>query len=155
MNNRTLLRVLLVLTMVWAGLSAFAYLMMALMMPTMQTIYEQNPTLMPEQFAVMMQRLFEVPRIYYAGAGLLYVLEVVGAAFMWRLRWTGFHCYTLARLLLLLLPAIFIGKGYVGVGDIMMALLFIAIYYLLLRRLIVKQTPPDELQPPSIPPTEE
>ena len=155
MSNKTLLHVLLVLTMVWAGLSAFAYLMMAAMMPSMQTIYEQNPTLLPEQFSIMMQQLFEVPRIYYAGAGLLYVLEVVGAAFMWRLRWTGFHCYTLARLLLLLLPAIFIGKGYVGVGDIMMALLFIAIYYLLLRRLIVKQTPTDEPQPPSIPPTEE
>ena len=135
MSNRTFLHVLLVLTMVWAGLSCFAYLMMGLLMPSMQTIYEQSPGMMPEEFTVMIQRLFEIPRGYYAGAGVLYGLEVLGAALMWRLRWTGFHCYTLARLLLLLLPLLFIGKGFVGVGDIMMALLFIVVYYLLLRQL--------------------
>lgn len=147
MNNRTLFRVLLVLTMVWAGLSAFAYLMMALMMPSMQAIYEQNPALVPEEFTVMMQRLFEVPRGYYAGAGVLYVVEALGAAFMWYLRWTGFHCYTIARLLLLLLPLLFIGRGFVGVGDIMFALLFIVVYYLLLRQLKADQPePPQENQ---------
>ena len=135
MSNRTFLHVLLVLTMVWAGLSCFAYLMMGLLMPSMQTIYEQSPGMMPEEFTVMIQRLFEIPRGYYAGAGVLYGLEVLGAALMWRLRWTGFHCYTLARLLLLLLPLLFIGKGFVCVGDIMMALLFIVVYYLLLRQL--------------------
>ena len=139
MSRRTLFRILLVLTMVWAGLSAFAYLMMALMMPSMQSIYEQTPSLLPEEFSVMMQRLFEVPRGYYAGAGLLYLLEVLGAAYMWRLRWPGFHCYTLARLLLLLLPALFLGRGFVGIGDIMFALLFIALYYMLMRQLIADQ----------------
>lgn len=147
MNNRTLLHVLLVLTMVWAGLSCFAYLMMGLLMPSMRTIYEQTPGMMPEEFTVMIQRLFEIPRGYYVGAGLLYGLEVLGAAFMWRLRWTGFHCYTLARLLLLLLPLLFIGKGFVGVGDIMFALLFIVVYYLLLRQLTANSPePPQEGQ---------
>ena len=150
MSNKTLFHTLLVLTMVWAGLSCFSYLMMALLMPTMQELYSQNPTLVPDQFAVMMDRMFEVPRSFYAASGVLYVLEVVGAAVMWRLRWTGFHCYTLARLLLLLLPALFLGRGFVGVGDIMFALLFIAVYYLLLRRLIAEQQePPADPQPPA------
>ena len=148
MSNRTFLHVLLVLTMVWAGLSCFAYLMMGLLMPSMQTIYEQSPGMMPEEFTVMIQRLFEIPRGYYAGAGVLYGLEVLGAALMWRLRWTGFHCYTLARLLLLLLPLLFIGKGFVGVGDIMMALLFIVVYYLLLRQLNAA----DNQDKPTLPP---
>jgi len=139
MSNRTLFHVLLVLTMIWAGLSCFSYLVMSLMMPSVQALYEQNPTVLPGEFSVMMQRLLEVPRGYYAGAGLLYALEVVGAAIMWKLRWTGFHCYTLARLLLLLLPALFIGKAFVGVGDIMMALLFITVYYLLMRQLVAQQ----------------
>lgn len=148
MSNRTFLHVLLVLTMVWAGLSCFAYLMMGLLMPSMQTIYEQSPGMMPEEFTVMIQRLFEIPRGYYVGAGVLYGLEVLGAALMWRLRWTGFHCYTLARLLLLLLPLLFIGKGFVGVGDIMMALLFIVVYYLLLRQLNAA----DNQDKPTLPP---
>ncbi len=135
MNNKTTLHIFLVITMVWAGLSAFAYLTTALMLPTMQTLYGQNPTMLPEEFSVMMQRMFEVPRGFYAASGVLFILELVGAVSMWRLHWTGFHCYTLARLLLLLLPALFLGRAFVGVGDIMMAVLFIAIYYMLLRRL--------------------
>ena len=103
----------------------------------------------------MMQRLFEMPRGYFAGAGLLYVLEVLGAALMWRLRWTGFHCYTLARLLLLLLPLLFLGRGFVGLGDVMMALLFVAVYYMLMRQLTAEANPPaDQPEPPHDEPAE-
>ena len=154
MNNRITLRILLVITMVWGGLSAFAYLVTAVMLPTMRTLYEQNPMALPDEFSVMMQSMFEVPRGFYAASGILFILEVVGAAGMWRLRWSGFHCYTLARLLLLLLPALFLGRAFVGVGDIMMAVLFIALYYMLLRRLgathrnQVAEAVPDEEQTP-------
>ncbi len=147
MSRRTLFHVLLVLTMVWASLSALSNLLMALMMPAFQSFYEQNATLFPEEYTIMMQRLFEVPRGYYAGATPLYVLEILGAIYMWRLRWPGFHCYTLARLLLLLLPVLFLGTGYIIFGDIMMALLFIAIYYLLMRRLIDEQPEPPQDNP--------
>lgn len=149
MKNKTLLHILLVLTFFFAGLSAFSYLMMAMMLPTAQEFYADNPNLLPEQFSVMMQQLMETPRGYFLGAGLLYLLEVLGAALMWRLRWTGFHCYTLARLLLLLLPALFLGRSFVGIGDIMMALLFIAVYYMLMRQLTTQE--PQELQLPGPP----
>ena len=108
MQQKTLFHILLVITFIFAGLSAFSYLMTALLLPTMQQIYADNPTLLPEQFSVMMQQMLDTPRGFFLGAGLLYVLEVLGAALMWRLRWSGFHCYTLARLLLLLLPAEFL-----------------------------------------------
>ena len=142
MQQKTLFRILLVITFVFAGLNAFSYLMMALLLPTMQQVYADTPGLLPEEFSVMMQRMFEMPRGYFAGAGLLYVLEVLGAALMWRLRWTGFHCYTLARLLLLLLPLLFLGRGFVGLGDVMMALLFVAVYYMLMRQLTAEANPP-------------
>ena len=153
MNNKTLLHILLVITYIFAGLSAFAYLMMAAMLPSMKEIYAQTPTLVPEQFSVMMHQLFETPRGYFAGAGALYLLEVLGSALMWQLRWAGFHCYTLARLLLLLLPVLFLGRSFVGIGDIMMALLFIAVYFLLMRQLSANEPP----QQPDLPtsPTEE
>ena len=135
MQKKTLFHILLVLTYIFAGLNAFSYLVSAAMLPTIQQIYTDNPTLLPEQFGVMMQQLMDTPRSYFLGAGLLYLLELLGAAFMWRLRWPGFHCYTLARLLLLLLPALFLGRSFVGIGDIMMALLFVTVYYLLMRQL--------------------
>ena len=144
MQQKTLFHILLVITFIFAGLSAFSYLMTALLLPTMQQIYADNPTMLPEQFSVMMQQMLDTPRGFFLGAGLLYVLEVLGAALMWRLRWSGFHCYTLARLLLLLLPALFLGRGFVGIGDIMMALLFVAVYYMLMRQLTA--APPEPPQ---------
>ena len=121
--------------MIWAGLSCMSYLMMGTMMPAFERYYSTHPGLLPEQFYTMMEQLFEVPRSYYVGCGLLYALELLGAVLMWNLRRSGFHCYTLARLLLLLLPLLFLGRGDVALGDIMFALLFILVYYLLLRQL--------------------
>lgn len=144
MQQKTLFQILLVITFIFAGLSAFSYLVTALTLPTLQQVYADNPTILPEQFSVMMQQLLDTPRGYFLGAGILYLLEVLGAAFMWRLRWTGFHCYTLARLLLLLLPLLFLGRGFVGIGDIMFALLFVAIYYMLMRQLTARQSEPPE-----------
>ncbi len=149
MQQKTLFRILLVITFIFAGLSAFSYLVTAAMLPSMQQIYADNPTMLPEQFSVMMQQLMDTPRGYFLGAGMLYVLEVLGAALMWRLRWTGFHCYTLARLLLLLLPLLFLGRGFVGIGDVMMALLFVAVYYMLMRQLTAQE--PQQPQDPQLP----
>ncbi len=147
MQQKTLFHILLVITFIFAGLSAFSYLVMAALLPTMQQVYAEHPTLLPEQFSVMMQQMLDTPRGFFLGSGLLYTLEVLGAALMWRLRWPGFHCYALARLLLLLLPLLFLGRGFVGIGDIMMALLFIVVYFLLMRQLTAENPqPPQEGQ---------
>ena len=114
MQQKTLFHILLVITFVFGGLSAFSYLVTAAMLPTMQQFYADNPNILPEQFSVMMQQMLDTPRGYFLGAGVLYVLEVLGAALMWRLRWSGFHCYALSRLLLLLLPLLFLGRGFVA-----------------------------------------
>lgn len=135
MKSKTTLHVLLVLSMIWAGLSCLSNLMMGLLLPFFQDYYTSHPGLMPEEFYVTMERMFEVPKSYYLVCSLLFALELAGAILMWNLRRSGFHSYTIARLLLLLLPLLFLGRGYVAVGDIMFALLFILVYYLLLRQL--------------------
>ena len=144
MQPKKFFHILLVITFVSAGLSAFSYLVTAAILPSMQQIYSNNPTMLPEQFSVMMEQMLDTPRGYFLGAGLLYLLELLGAVLMWHLRWPGFHCYTLARLLLLLLPALFLGRGFVGIGDIMFALLFVGVYLLLMRRLTAEQSEPPE-----------
>ena len=134
-SNHTLLHILLVITFISAGLSAVVYLMMGAMLPMVQNYYAANPSVLPEQFSTVMERMMEVPQTYYIGCSLLYALEVLGAAFMWNLRQSGFHCYVMARLLLLIIPMLFLGRGFVGIGDIMFAILFILIYWSLLRQL--------------------
>ena len=118
--------------------------MMGMMMPTFQSYYSAHPDVLPEQFYTMMEQMFEIPQTYYIVCGLLFALELVGAVLMWRLRRSGFHCYTLARLLLLLLPLLFIGRGAVALGNVMFALLFIFVYYLLLRQQGVFDTKKEE-----------
>lgn len=137
MNNSSLttLRILLVLSYIGSGFSMLAYLMFALLMPQMQQVVAENPGLLPDQFVTAYERLFEVPRLYFLAIALLNFISLVGITLMWRLRPSGFHCYTLAQLLLLILPLLFLGKGYVGIGDIMFTVLFIALYYFTLRRL--------------------
>ncbi len=129
-NNRVLLHILLVITFLSAGLSALVYILMGAMLPMVRDYYAANPDILPEQFSIFMERMMEVPQTYYVGCGILYAVEVLGGALMWTLRSTGFHCYTLARLLLL-----FLGRGFVGIGDIMCAVLFIFIYWSLMRQL--------------------
>ncbi|MBR4505153.1 MAG: hypothetical protein IKP21_00065 [Bacteroidales bacterium] len=144
MNNKTALHILLVLSMIWAGLSCMSYLMMGLMLPTFQDYYASHPGMMPEEFHTMMERMFEVPKSYYLVCSLLFALELAGAILMWNLRRSGFHSYTIARLLLLLLPLLFLGRGAMAFGDVMLALLFILVYYLLLRQLgVFGQKPTD------------
>ena len=134
-SNRTLLHILLVITFISAGLSALVYFIMGISLPIVKDYYAANPSVLPEQFSTVMERMMEVPQTYYIGCALLYALEVLGAAFMWTLRPSGFHCYTLARLLLIIVPLLFLGRGFVGIGDIMFAILFIFIYWSLMRQL--------------------
>ena len=131
----TTLHFLLVLTFITAGLNLFAYSMTALLLPTMQQIYADTPSMVPEQMRTYMDMFLAMPRFFFAAQALLYALELAGGILMWRLRSSGFHAYTLARLRLLLVPVLFLGKGFLQLGDAMFAVLFIIAYWLLLKQL--------------------
>lgn len=134
-SHLTTLRILLVLSLVNAVLTAGAYFFMALLMPTIDSFYQANSAMFPGEFAVMWERMTAVPRPLFAAWGALCVLSFVGCILMWNLRRSGFHAYAIAQLLLLLLPLLFLGKGYLGLGDVMFTALFLVVYWLLLRQL--------------------
>ena len=134
-SHQTTLRILLVLSLVNAVVSFLAYLGMALLLPSMGRMVEANLAIFPAEFAVMWERMAAVPRPLYAAQAALYVLSFAGCILMWNLRRSGFHAYAIAQLLLLLLPLLFLGKAYLGLGDLMFAALFLTVYYLLLRQL--------------------
>ena len=133
MNKKVMLRVLLVLSYIGSGCSFVAYLITAFMMPQLREAVESNSALIPEAMQVAYERLFEMPRSYFAISAALYMLSLVGVSLMWKERPTGFHCYTLAQLLLLIVPLLFLGKGYLGFGDVMLTILFVVAYASLLH----------------------
>ena len=137
MKPRTALRILLVLSMISAGYSIFANFSMAFFLPLMDRFYQANSEMFPEEFFTLWERMATVPQSYYAGLAVLAILSLAGCILMWNLRRSGFHCYTIAQLLMLALPLLFLGKGFFGLGDLMFTILFIYLYYILLKKLDV------------------
>ncbi|MBR1799329.1 MAG: hypothetical protein IJ761_05455 [Bacteroidales bacterium] len=135
MKSTTTLYILLVLTFINSGLSMLSGILMAALLPQMEAIYAQGAISLPTEFSVVMENYFSIPRPYHLSVGIINALSLVGAILMWKLRPTGFHCYTIAQLLLLIIPVVFLGKGYLGIGNIMFTLLFVAAYYYLMRSL--------------------
>lgn len=135
MNHKATLHFLLVLTFITAGLNIISYGGTALLLPQMRQLAEETPQMIPEVARTYMDTILSLPRLFFVGEALLFALELAGGILMWQMKASGFHCYTLARLLLLLVPVLFIGKGFLQIGDVMFAALFILAYWLILKQL--------------------
>ena len=133
-ESPVLLRTLLVLSIVYGSMMALSGIMMAVALPSLDAIYRANQSLLPTEAFTMWERAAAVPRLLYAGMGLLALCSVMGCVLMWKLRRTGFHLYAIAQLLMLVLPLLFMGKGYMGIGDLMFTALFLFIYYRQLKK---------------------
>lgn len=130
------LHILLVISFVVTGSQLIWEIMgIAGMFPRIHDIYTNNPSEVNDIFAIRMEQEMAVPQWYNLLRGFLDLTSCVGLALMWRLRKNGFHAYTLSKLLLMLLPMLFLDRSYVGTGDIMIAILFIAYYFFLLKGL--------------------
>ena len=136
MKPRTLLIILLILSIITAATSLQGSLLMALFLPWLDQFYSTHPQLL-EQFhlTATWEVMSQVPRVYYAVMSLLWALSLTGCILMFRIRWTGFHCYTIAQLLIIAVPPLILGKGHLAIGDIMFAALFIFLYWRLLKTL--------------------
>ena len=78
MKHKATLHFLLVLTFITAGLNLISYGGTALLLPQMRQMYAQTPELVPEMMRTYMDMFLALPRLYYVGAALLYVLELLG-----------------------------------------------------------------------------
>ena len=130
-----MLRILLVLSIIYGAMMFFSGLTMAVALPSLDTLYRANPSLLPDTLFTMWERMAAVPRLLYAGMAALSLMSVVGCVLMWNIRRSGFHFYAIAQLLMLVLPLLFLGTGYLGLGDVMFTALFLLVYYLQLKGL--------------------
>ena len=147
-KSKTGLCILLVLSIIYGATLFFSNIVLAIAMPTLNAFYTSHPEMLEAFHATTAwETLAAVPRTYFAAMGLLGALSVVGCVLMWNLRRSGYHCYAIAQLLMLALPLLFIGRGFLGLGDVMMTALFLVVYYLQLKRLDVfspKELPSDD-----------
>jgi hypothetical protein len=138
--------ILLVMSIIYGSVMFLSSFSMAVSLPTLNKIYTANRSLMPDEMFTAWERMASIPQPFYAGMAVLGLLSVVGCVLMWNLRRSGYHCYAIAQLMMLVLPLLFLGKGFLGIGDVMFTALFLFIYYLQLKRLDVF-TPQEAIVP--------
>lgn len=128
--------ILLVLSIIYGAMMFFSCFGLAVAMPALNNFYSAHPDILEEFHATTAwESLAAVPRPFFVAMSLFALLSVVGCVLMWNLRKSGYHCYAIAQLMMLVLPLLFLGRDKLGIGDIMFTALFLFVYYLQLKRL--------------------
>lgn len=130
----------LILTFIGSGISCISYLLTGFLLPNIQAIIESEAIMTNADMKPMVDTirpLITAPWAYsfFLLNGLLYGVSLAGAIFMWNLKRYGFHLYTIAQLLLIALPILFIGKDNFDMGNLMITLFFVTFYFFALRNL--------------------
>ena len=154
-RNLKTLHILLIISFIYTGMWVLCHFMLGFtgsdmrqsMLEVYQSMSEKNESF--SAYAIFCEKLFAVPQWYYIICGLLDAISFVGLLLMWRIRKNGFHSYTLAKLMLM--PLLFLDRSYVGFGDMMMAVLFIAYYFFLMKSLGAFGNSPAKVDTPSEP----
>ena len=83
-----------------------------------------------EMFAQASSLSFSVGRGYYFLETLLYVASFIGVLMMWRLQKKGFHVYTIAQCLMIIMTSIFVTSKIAGFpfGPIFWTAMFVFMY---------------------------
>ncbi|NQT78279.1 MAG: hypothetical protein HQ565_11225 [Bacteroidetes bacterium] len=118
-----LLTILCIFTFIGSGMGVLGFFMVSVnyeaTMETMRKVYADMP-----EFSF----LLSAPKDFFVISFLLSGFSVVGALLMWKLRKAGFHFYTAAQLIFLVLPMIYFGKETNPILNILMTAIFVYLY---------------------------
>jgi hypothetical protein len=114
---------LCILTFIGSGLGVAGFL-------AASVNYEQTMEVFRVLYADMPEASFllDAPRGFFIISLLLSAFSVIGALFMWNLRKTGFHIYTSAQLINLIIPMIYFGGETNPMLNIAVTVLFVYLY---------------------------
>ncbi len=129
------LHIVLVLSIIGSGFAVLSNLVTGMMLPTLKMMYETGAMTFPKEMTIYVEMMLDTPRSFFLCDAILYAMSLGGVILMWNLRKSGFHMYTLAQLLILLVTVLFRGREMLGLGDVMLTLLFITYYYIAFRNL--------------------
>ncbi len=97
---------------------------------------------MVEQSIQLMEKYIAVSPWYYIAMALLFAVSLMGVVRMFKLNKMGFHFYTVSQILMLIANSICIYPIHVGrtlSSDLLLTLIFIAVYYISFKRIETKQ----------------
>ena len=133
------LTLLCVLSFIGSGCALLSYLSVGLSFNTLRHLVFETDTykayLDMRHMRVYMAFMFSLPQWYFLLNGLLYAASFAGVVLMWRLRRTGFHVYTIAQCLIILLGMLIVPGTDVPYGAIVWTGLFVAGYAVNLKHM--------------------
>jgi len=75
-----------------------------------------------------LETLLSINASYFIFQAFLFALTIYGAYSMWNLNKVGFHIYTIAQILLLILPQAFLPELPFPTFELIISLIFITLY---------------------------
>ncbi len=118
-----LLSVLCILTFIGSGLAAFSNLIISLYYDSLIEIAQSEELTFPgvDLFLSLKVDFFIISFIFYS-------VSLFGAIQMWKLKKIGFHIYTVAQIILLIIPSIFSPSFEFPFLGLLITVLFIVLY---------------------------
>lgn len=129
-QNLGFLRFLCILTFLGSGLALFAYFIIGVFYDLFLNA-DMNP--LGENEKEMIRVMLSAGRNFFLLSAMLYAVSLYGAIMMWKLRKPGFHLYSIAQILILILPLLFIPGFKMPFVTILVTVTFIFGYSTFLR----------------------
>ena len=125
-----LLKILCILTFIGSGLSLISNTIMFFSIDIIRSYYENgNFDFLAESMDLTaLELLINVNSSYFLFQALIFALSVYGAYLMWNLKKIGFHIYTIAQIVLIILTQVFITELPFPFFELMISLIFITFY---------------------------
>lgn len=120
------LSLICVLTFFWSGFTLLGGILAYALYYDLPAI--MNQAIIGDQEKALLEMIMKSKREYFMIVAILNAISFSGAVMMWKLRKTGFHFYTTAQLLILIVP-FFMVPGYsVTLPNAIITGVFIAAY---------------------------
>jgi len=134
-----MLRFICILTFLWSGFNAVAQGMIGafhnyfISLPV-ASFKELNFTeVQLKMISESIELIKTGGRFYFLINAALFIFSFTGAILMWKLRRSGFHFYTIAQILLLIIPLIFLKNFQLPGMNILLTAVFVLTYSTFLK----------------------
>lgn len=124
-----LLTVLCVLTFIGSGSSALANGFFFLTIEPVKALIAEQGTFSFMGTDLNLDFILDINPMFFLLQSITLIVSFIGALQMWNLRKVGFHLYTIAQILLLIFPKVFVPSLPFPFFEMMVTSVFVYLYY--------------------------
>ena len=129
----TLLSVLCILTFIGSGTNLFSSLLIFIFYPAFKTIAPE--ILKMFNITSGLETILNVKPVFFLVSAIIYMVALFGAYNMWNLKKRGFHFYTIAQIMIIILLMFFLKLPGPSIPDVIMSGIFITLYSINLKHM--------------------